>query len=569
MLAAFSAQAQWQENGVPVSTVTGDEQDCEIISDGAGGSIIVWQTYYSYGDSPDVFAQRLDAEGYPLWTTGGVPVCTAAEGQYKPQIVSDGAGGAIIAWTDFRNSNADIFAQRIDPDGIPLWAIDGIAVCTVQDTFLWWAPWSRISMVERPGGAIMVWYDNRNGEHDIYAQRIDTSGTVLWTPDGITVCSETGDQEEVLSVPDDSGGAIAIWVDWRSGESDLYAQRIAPDSTLLWTPGGVPVCTAAGDQGKHDAIADGAGGMICVWQNGSESDADLYSQRIDADGLPIWAVDGIPVCTAPNGQLRPQLATDGNEGAFYTWVDRRDAVYYEAAIYVQHFSADGDSLWPAGGISIRESGNWDNGLPMIAPDSFGGALITWPTVEPLPGSQPTTFSPPAAEDIEAIFTQRIAGDGTIWWQDGGVPLCDDPGYTAPRGQKILPDGTGGAVVTWYNIFAPIGIFAQRISGQGNTPPTDTGQNPPVPLFARNYPNPFNPSTTIVFGIPEASHVDLRVYDVAGRLVRTLLNERTEAGSHEVVWNGTDESGSTVSSSVYFYMLIADEATVTRKMVLLR
>mgnify|MGYP001824098225 FL=1 len=187
----------------------------------------------------------------------------------------------------------------------------------------------------------------------------------------------------------------------------------------------------------------------------------------------------------------------------------------------------------------------------------------------MPGSQPPTFSPPAAEDIEAIFAQRIAGDGTIWWQDGGVPLCDDPGYTAPRGQRILPDGTGGAVVTWYNIFAPVGIFAQRINGQGNTPPTDTGQNPPAPIFARNYPNPFNPSTTIEFGIPEASHVDLRVYDVAGRLVRTLLNERTEAGNHEVVWNGTDESGSTVSSGVYFYRLIADEVTVTRKMVLLR
>jgi hypothetical protein len=67
LLAAFSAHAQWQENGVPVALVTGDEEAPEIISDGAGGSIIVWQTYYSYNDSPDIYAQRLDSEGYPLW----------------------------------------------------------------------------------------------------------------------------------------------------------------------------------------------------------------------------------------------------------------------------------------------------------------------------------------------------------------------------------------------------------------------------------------------------------------------------------------------------------------------
>ena len=67
-------------------------------------------------------------------------------------------------------------------------------------------------MVERPGGAIMVWYDNRSGDDDIFAQRIDTSGALLWTPDGITVCAETDYQGEVLAVPDDSGGAIAIWL---------------------------------------------------------------------------------------------------------------------------------------------------------------------------------------------------------------------------------------------------------------------------------------------------------------------------------------------------------------------
>jgi predicted lipoprotein with Yx(FWY)xxD motif len=569
VLAAFSAHAQWQENGVPVSVVTGDERDAEIISDGAGGSIIVWQTYYSYRDSPDVYAQRLDGDGYLLWPAGGVPVCTAPEGQYKPQIVSDGAGGAIIAWTDFRNGNADIYIQRIDPDGDPVWEIDGIAVCTALNTFPW-STYSRISMVERPGGAILAWYDDRSGENNIYAQRIDLSGVLLWTPGGIAVCTETGGQAYVLAVPDEAGGTIVLWIDWRSGERDLYAQCIAADSTLLWTPGGVPVCTAAGDQRKHDAIPDGSGGMICVWEDQRGSDIDLYSQMIRGDGLPAWTQDGIPVCVETNDQFDPHLSTDDHGGAFYTWADRRDALWFEHAIYAQHISTEGDSLWVADGILLRESGtNWDNCIPEIAQDCFGGAIISWFTGEPLPGSLPTTPSTSTAEDIEAIFVQRVAGDGTVWWQEGGVALCDHPGYTAPRGQRMLPDGTGGAVVAWYNIFALAGIYAQRVNGQGNTPPTGTGQNPPLPLYARNYPNPFNPSTTIAFVIPDAGHVDLQIYDIAGRLVRVLLSEQREAGSHEVVWDGTDDSGSIVASGVYFYNLAGNNQMRTRKMVLLR
>jgi hypothetical protein len=425
-------------------------------------------------------------------------------------------------------------------------------------------------MVERPGGAIMTWYDNRAGEEDIYAQRIDTSGAVLWTPDGIAVCTETGDQEEVRAVPDKGGGAIILWIDWRSGERDLYAQRIGPDSTPMWAPGGVPVCTATGDQRRHDAIADGDGGMICVWRHGIEPDVDLYSQRIDANGLPVWAADGIPVCTETNAQLLPQLATDGNGGAFYAWMDRRNSTFYEHEIYTQRISAAGDVLWPAGGILIRGPvTGWDNWMPTIAPDDFCGAIIAWFTSEPLPGGRISAPTASSAEDIESIFAQRIAGDGTIWWQEGGVPLCDSPGFNAPRGQKILPDGTGGAVITWYNIFDPTGIYAQRINGQGNTPPTEAHTLAPSLTLSQNFPNPFNPSTTICFDLPDAAHVYLSVYNVKGKLVATLIDGYVTQGHKEIDWAARDKRGRPLSSGIYFYHLVAGGSVRTRKMVLLR
>jgi len=86
---------------------------------------------------------------------------------------------------------------------------------------------------------------------------------------------------------------------------------------------------------------------------------------------------------------------------------------------------------------------------------------------------------------------------------------------------------------------------------------------------QNVPNPFNPETTIGFAIPEAGHVKLAIYDVAGRLVRTLVDGNRKAAYHREVWNGMDNNGTRVSSGVYFYKINAGRYVKTRKMVLLK
>lgn len=85
----------------------------------------------------------------------------------------------------------------------------------------------------------------------------------------------------------------------------------------------------------------------------------------------------------------------------------------------------------------------------------------------------------------------------------------------------------------------------------------------------NVPNPFNPTTRIVFDLPEPSSVRLEIVDVAGRLVMTLVDEWRSAERHEVIWNGTDSHGSSVSTGVYLCRLVTDAGTVSRSMVLLR
>ena len=85
----------------------------------------------------------------------------------------------------------------------------------------------------------------------------------------------------------------------------------------------------------------------------------------------------------------------------------------------------------------------------------------------------------------------------------------------------------------------------------------------------NYPNPFNPNTTIKFALPEAQDVRLSVYGVDGKLVTTLLNETRGAGHHEVVWKGQDDAGRAVASGTYFYRLVAGPYSQVRKMTLMK
>ncbi len=100
----------------------------------------------------------------------------------------------------------------------------------------------------------------------------------------------------------------------------------------------------------------------------------------------------------------------------------------------------------------------------------------------------------------------------------------------------------------------------------------TINQPPVRSFVldQNFPNPFNPTTTIRFGLPSESHVTLKVYNLLGEEVSTLVQgELKFAGYHLVAWDGTDNSGRQVASGVYLYRLRAEGLTITKKMAFLK
>ena len=91
-------------------------------------------------------------------------------------------------------------------------------------------------------------------------------------------------------------------------------------------------------------------------------------------------------------------------------------------------------------------------------------------------------------------------------------------------------------------------------------------------LAQNHPNPFNPSTTISYNVEQSGYVDLKIYDVMGRLVRTLVDNQYISAGHQdysVVWNGLDNHGQKASAGLYIYRLQSGSMTMTNKMILMK
>ena len=362
---------QWTANGVAVCAVTGDQQNPTIVSDGSGGAIITWWGSRT-GSDDDIYAQRISAGGVPQWTANGVALCTATSLQSYPTIVSDGSGGAIVTWQDYRSGNEDVYAQRIDAAGAPQWTANGEAVCTATGD-------QAVPTIASDGasGAIVTWFDPRSGNNDIYAQRVDKAGAPRWTVNGVALCTATGSQTFPTITSDGAGGAIATWQDFSGASPGIYAQHIGAAGSVQWTANGVALCVPMGSQGYPAIMPDDAGGAIVTWfdyRNGTNS--DIYAQRISAAGAPQWTANGVALCTAASEQFYPTIVSDGSGGAIVTWHDYRTFTW---DVYAQRISAAGVPQWTANGVALCTAVS-DQVNPTIIPDGGGGAIVVWQDV---------------------------------------------------------------------------------------------------------------------------------------------------------------------------------------------
>jgi len=557
----------WPVEGVAVCSESGEQLGSQLTVDGTGGAIVTWQDWRVSPDSR-VYVQRLNRLGEAQWLPGGIWISSSSGDASLPQIASDGLGGAYVAWQEQHSNYYDIYAQHMDADGNPLWANGGIPICTADSNQV-----NVLIVADGDNGAIVSWVDERADFDQIYTQRVDAAGSVLWAVDGVSVCDTvSGDQGFHECIYDSLGGEIITWMDWRNEAADLgdiYAQRIDATGNRYWDAAGVGVCVVDSLQRYPNLVSDGDSGAIITWADYRVGfRGDIYAQRIQADGaMPTgagydWQVNGTAVCDDIQKQRAPTIVSDGVGGAIITWMDNRDdSVDYD--IFGQRIDSFGMDVWPvANGTPISQVHGVEQKLPHIISDGEGGAIVVWRQGGP---------------GFYDLYAQRIAADGLTpptgpLWEEGGHAICTFAG--SQLRPQIVATGVGMGIAVWEDRrdegTQGLDVYSNIVRYRGWSSVGEDGL-PLAPLrLGDNYPNPFNPRTTIAFGLPEKETVSLHVYDVAGRLVRVLVDgEACPEGRQEAVWNGRNDRGRQMASGTYFYRLTAGNYSETKRMVLVK
>jgi hypothetical protein len=518
----------------------------QIVSDGFGGAVITWSDYRN-GATTEIYAQRIDGTGSEYWTSCGVLLCTADGSQQYPAITSDGAAGAIVAWWDARGSDYDIYSQHINASGTVQWNTDGVPLCTVIENQ------THAHLVsDGNGGAVAVWSDNRAINADIYSQWIDYGGRVGFLPPVIT---------SVDDVPNDNGGRVRIAIARASWDEAGWGDTPV-SSYNVWERVDDPVLLSMLEEESMDNTRKEMTGdfTACIEEDGGGIaglriiglDGRSFARSRDVLGAAVlppgtWEIVGsFTACQQDTYLYRASTAVDCSDDP------ESDNTY---AVYVVSAHTTDPFVWT---VSEPDSGCSIDNLAPCMPMSLSGTPsddpegldLSWDAnTEPDLGGYKVYrgTNPDFVPDMGNLLTticETGAFDGDWSWAAG---YC----------YKV------SAVDLSENESEHATLCNDQITG------VDPMPTPEVTFLEQNYPNPFNPITTIAFGLRESGHVTLKIYDAAGRTVVVLIDESRPAGRYAVEWTGRFQNGLFAASGVYFYRLQTKEFEETRKMILLR
>ncbi|MBI4130184.1 hypothetical protein HY468_02620 [Candidatus Roizmanbacteria bacterium] len=297
---SFNGSFIWDQQGIDLTGWRVGPQDTKIVSDKLGGAFVLyWGT-----NSQILLIQHVDINGNILWSSSGKflsDVATSSLSRYG--FVSDNSGGVFVRWITSQNSVSEVHYQRVKSDGSFLWGANGLIYPFSGDIIsddlgnLYVIsnpridPWNldidiykllgdgslgwngnATQIVQKPGaqflsdvfndnsnGFIIAWYDqntkeggansndpNEPSESDIYAQRIDVSGNVLWSQGGIIISNSPSAQVGAVIDQLNNTSFILAWTDERNGNNrdDIYAQKVNLDGTLGDIPIPSPIPTA-------------------------------------------------------------------------------------------------------------------------------------------------------------------------------------------------------------------------------------------------------------------------------------------------------------------------------------
>lgn len=561
----------WQPDGIPVCTAAGPQGPLsgrqvtyDAIVHTYAGLVVGWedrrslQTYES-----DLFVRSLDTGSGP--TSDGEPLCVApgdqtglalAFGWWNTCGPQHGCGLVIGAWKDSRGgADDDVFANRAF---VP-WAVDGVPVCRMPGS----QQTPAIAMSTGPGGgleeSVIVWEDQRGGSGDIYAQRLDVYGGRMWDTSGVAVCTAAWGQDrpQVVSGPD--GRVRVAWVDARDFPSParIRVTSLEPDGSVTpgWPIDGREVATSGAVQ-SFRLLPSGH----LVWWEQPAAGPRVRATRIQSDGqfAPAWSDSGVAVTGLAGDEALTDAVAGDAGGLLVSWFDITYSITMTPTytLRVQHLDADGAPMpgWGSDGVVVAIATPWMDGGRLLA-TAENGAYVTW-----------------AAPDLAdgGLFLQRLTSTGEVdpRWPAGGASLRAAAGAPA---DPVLGDTENGVIVAWLDPRDdPADVYAQFVTHWGVVGPAGVEDVPVSAVrLAAPRPNPARGAVTLALELPHTGAVSARVYDVSGRLVRTLLRGPLAAGRHTLVWDGRDGRGAAAPAGVYRVRVTTPDGEAGTRIVRLR
>ncbi len=341
----------WAEEGIGLATNSGKQVSPNMCSDGQGGAYVIWKdlTASSYAH---VYGTHLSTSG-ALSPGTGIPILSNESYHNNVSIERGGQGHAVLVWSDdVISDNADIRTQRIDQSCNTLWSAPeegGILLCSEQGNQLY----PKVTYYDELY-TILVWEDHRNSAEfgDIYYQFLDLDGNEVLESQGVSACLDSSNQIKPR-VKASFDGAFIVWEDYRNGNSDIYSQKVDHLGNLYWENDGRSIVSESGVQDQCRLSTDGNGGVYYVWldeRTAPYPETDVYMQYINTDNEVHFEENGVAICDADYYQFAPIIrGFDGQ--ALMLWGDRRTG---SIGLYLQHI--DPSLSLGLGEITLEDKG---------------------------------------------------------------------------------------------------------------------------------------------------------------------------------------------------------------------
>jgi hypothetical protein len=320
----------WTSNGTPVCLGPGGRTPSSVCRDGSGGAYFSWDDYADGTERARVTHVSGDGILVPGWPAGGLLATSYLGASGASTLISE-PDGCLIVWADERNRSplgVNMWALRLTATGqiYPGWNPAGTPLTTIGTTTE-----IRRAVSDGAGGAFVAWDDNRVGVvpqnpfyYDIYSQHVFADGTrdPRWPVDGLPVCNAPDAQYDFDMGEDGSGGCVFMWEDDRANFFEVYGQRLQADGTVApgWLANGTPVSSGTTSKFAPRIAPDGIGGFYGVWEDyPSDATVRVGGQHMRGDGTfdPFWTGAGtILASNDPNGRCdEPVIAIDALGGA--------------------------------------------------------------------------------------------------------------------------------------------------------------------------------------------------------------------------------------------------------------